>query len=91
MSPDPERAPAKGERTLGERIVQKLSYLVAVVFVLAGLGVISGVLFKGDGLGRYRVVFGIVILIYGLARLGMVRRKERRGEQADRPTARDPL
>lgn len=71
--------PQKGrEKTLGEKIVQKLHYLLVIVIILAGVAVISGVFFSEGGLGGFRVAFGVVILIYGLVRLWTLRWKEKR-------------
>jgi uncharacterized membrane protein YkgB len=78
MSVDGEKPQKRREKTLGEKIVQKLNYLLVIIIILAGLAVLSGVFFSEGGLGGYRVVFGVVILAYGLVRLWTLRWKDRR-------------
>lgn len=78
MNPNEKRSAPGGKRALGEEIIQKLNYLAPALFVVVGLGVISGLLFSGGSLGRYRVVFGAIIMIYGMVRLWSVKKREGR-------------
>jgi hypothetical protein len=78
MSVDPEKPQEGREKRLGEKIVQKLNYLLVIIIILAGMAVLSGVFFSKGGPGGYRVAFGVVILAYGLVRLWTLRWKDKR-------------
>jgi len=78
MSINGQKPEASREKTLGEKVVRKFSYLAAVIIILAGAAVLSGVFFSEGGLGGYRVAFGVVILIYGLVRLWTLRWRDKR-------------
>jgi|GEM_PF-2910383 len=78
MSVDGEEPEKRREKTLGQKIVQKLNYLLVIIIILAGMAVLSGVLFSEGGLGGFRVAFGVVILVYGLVRLWTLRWKDKR-------------
>jgi len=67
----------KAEPTIVQRILRWLSYLVQLSFIVLGVGILSGLLLGGRSVisGSQRLIFGGVILLYGLVRIAMIYRR----------------
>ena len=68
------------KRRTGRTIYRWLSYLVAVTFILMGIGILTKILLSEPFLIRssQRLILGGIILVYGTARLISIYLKSKR-------------
>lgn len=66
--------------TIVQTIIKWFSYLVALSFIVMGAGILSGRLLGGRSTisANQRLIFGGVILVYGIVRIVMIYRRSSR-------------
>lgn len=75
----------------GQKLLQWITLTLAIVFIVMGIGVISGVFFPGKIFmgDTMRMVLGFVLIGYGIIRITMISRKLKR-EKRRNPFAKNP-
>jgi hypothetical protein len=75
----------------GQKILVWITLGLAVVFIIIGIGVLSGAFFPGNIFldDTMRMVLGFVLIGYGIVRIGMIGRRLK-SEKRRNPFAKNP-
>lgn len=76
---------------VGQKLLQWITLALAIVFIIMGIGVISGFFFPGKIFfgDTMRMFLGFVLIGYGVVRISMIGRRLKR-EKRRNPFAKNP-
>lgn len=69
--------------TQAQTIIQTVGYITGGIVLVAGILVISGYIVPSYVPANFRIIAGIVLILYGLYRPAMIYIKGKNGERAD--------